>query len=149
MIIYPEERLSLSFSEVVADLNVSPKVGDDGHVDDHGRIATILFDVPVLDASLASAINQGGQWMLKTATSSSPDPSPVSWAEMREFVERPGVVAIAAMEHPLADGVTDHVTDSAEFDGLLVYMFASGIVGLTHAVADLAEQVNALKDAQA
>lgn len=149
MIIRPAGEQMIRVEDVIAGLNRAPKPGDEGHTDDHGRLATAIFDVPQTAVGLGYAVKVPEQgWMWNRSIDPNGEPKPTTFAEVREFVERAGVVAVADDEHSAADGATDHTEDSEVLDGVSLFIFASGVVGLTYAVGDLIQQVAALKAAQ-
>ena len=148
MVILPHDNVLVRIEDVIEGLNRAPQPGDGGHTDDHAKLTQVVFDVPQTTVSLGMAAKDPESgWFLRGSTNLSAEMEPATWAQVLDFVDRPGIVAVAADPHSAADGVTDHADDSG-MDGLAFYIFASGVVGLTHAVADLIQQVNALKAAQ-
>ena len=147
MKILPAGQQMLRVADVIAEFNRAPKAGDDGHVDDHARLSQVMFDIPQTETLIWTVGRHEEQWMILPPGGADPEGPPpfATWAEVREFVERPGMVAIAGDEHPEADGVTDHTDEStvAGMEPLAVY--PAGVVGLSHAVAELAQQVSGLK----
>lgn len=144
MIIYPQNFDTPTFADVVTGLNTEPAVGDAGHVEDHGRLAQVLFGVHNVNIVLGVAARSEGQWTFM-ANQVDP-PQNVTFAKVRELAERPGVAVTASSDLPYADGVTDHREDSEEFEGPGLYLVASGVVGLSYAVEALTEQVMALQE---
>lgn len=150
MKILPHDNVLVRVEDVLAGFNHAPKVGDDGHVDDHARLSQAMFDVPQTTISLGYAAKVPGEgWLWNHSLDPDEQPQSATFTEIRTFAERIGVAAMAEEPHAAADGETDWTEDSSELDGVQFNILASGVFGLSHAVGDLIQQVNALKAAQA
>lgn len=146
MIILPHDHVLARLPDTVAGFNFSPQVGDDGHVDDHNRLSGVMFDVPHGDLALAAMHKDSESgWMINDSFGLDPSGNrSATFSDVREFVERPGCIAIAAMESAAADGVTDWTEDSEALDGLAINVYAAGVVGLTHMTVLMAQHVTTL-----
>lgn len=152
MKIHPMDMAGVTLDDALAGFNTTPNTGDTGHVDDHGRLAKALFDVPQKQLMIGAAFHDPEGWTLIRGGNTAAEPERVTWQVIREMGEQVGVLVMGAnttdMGHnPAADGETDWA-DDAEFDDLMVYMYANGIVGLSHAVTDLSQRLAALESAQ-
>lgn len=147
MKILPNSHLTVRVEDVVAGFNMAPKPGDQGHVDDHAKLSQVMFDIPQTTAGVGAAYRSEGQWHLAKSTNLESETQTVSFAEVREYVERVGVVAVSGEPHLAADGETDWTVDDEALEGVSLYILASGVIGLTHAVANLIQRVNALDNA--
>lgn len=137
MIIHPSREGHPTFEDIIADLNQRPKPGDSGHTDDHGRIAKLLFDVPQ-DVELGTVVFDSGTWFIAPPGVDDPEAlSPSNFAEVRSFIERPGVMAVSITGHEDADGVTDLTDEEAVKAIGPLSVLASGTVGLTYVAYDL------------
>ena len=147
MIIYPSREGLPDFTEAIEGFNRSPKAGDTGHVNDHAILSEVVFDLPQ-HIEVGTILYWEGEWFILPPRETDPDKArQVSFAEVREFAERPGVHVIygSPSGHPDADGVTDHTDEAtvAALENLAVY--AAGLVGLSHVAVDLAGEVFDMK----
>ena len=149
MKIHPHDNVLARVEDVIEGLNRDPKAGDEGHVDDHARLAQVMFDVPQSAVILGMAYREDGQWHLSSGTDFNVAPVQVPFADVRQATERPGVVAVAGAAHTTADGVTDWTEDGSDLEGVSVYIFAAGVLGLSYAVADMIQRLAVLEAAQA
>ena len=152
MIVYPYQHYGKTVDEVMQGFNPDPKVGDEGHVDDHSVIANALFRFP--GVAVVAFQNEGGQWSRENPVTREWEPTNVN--TMWDACNPKDVVVIAMVEeHPAADGVTDH-QDASALDDIILYVVTAGTVGLIRHVTTLQDdlinlrgRISALESAQA
>lgn len=149
MIILESEAQLIHARDVLKDLNRAPRNGDSGHTLDHKILADAMLNIPSSGMMYGQVIKMDGIWykfLPGPITDWSDDFSPqeITFAEVLEMGETPGLVFIAGNPYPFADGITDYKEDIFP-DEIGLMLYPAGVFGLETIVTLLNREVVSLR----
>ena len=155
MIVLPEEYQRIFASDIISDINGSPKQGEEGHIEDHTNMFKVLFQHPnpylmygqVMkspDGVWHTVLPESGvltDWMTIDYGSVL---TPTTFENVLEIGETPGKIMVAVNEMSEADGVTDYKEDIFP-PGTVFSVYAAGLFSLDPTVAKLRDELLLVK----